>query len=647
MGDAVMATEQTVIANELSGCARPVGHWRNLLWWMVLAAVLTALQGTEYLSGESRSPAPASIGPAGENEAFIALAFGKVSSTHEFAASPASFRGQMAALKQAGYTTVRLSQVVRWRHDDEAALPGKPLLLTFDEAHRETLETADEVFASLGMTGVVFVDPNVLDRRNTQMVSWHRLEQLVKSGRWEVGVSGCRDADNAELASAESLARRFARQRDALERRLGRAVVAVDCPRAWKFEQRDGAENWRRAVESASFAVGFATGPWKANYRDDPWFEFRRIRVARDWGESDLLSQLEIQAPRRKPFIDRFQSAQPAPDWIVDSGEIAIEDGMLRLSSKPGEQGALVTLAGTAHWRDAHVEAELEDQGRGQFWMSLRQRQGEPFVRLGVSGGEILLQARNKDGTFSLLGSRKALSGAMTLSLRVVGSRVLAFVNGYPLLTRPAEAPEGAHYGSLTIAVWNERGDDAAGVGASTRLKRITAEPLPRKYGIVSAMPKAAVWTKLRREVDEMYMLSPNYFAWEGGIYKEARHRDLAVEIFARHHRLKFLPALVLEDPIRPSEAFALTEKALSWAADPAFDGMNIVMKPANAEDRRSKDFLADLDARLAEKGKTLTVTLIGDRGQDMFSLVRDDLMLVRDGRMNVSEDDYAVASVP
>ncbi|CAI8897571.1 polysaccharide deacetylase family protein [Methylocaldum szegediense] len=647
MGDAMMATGQTDVANELSGNARPVAHWRNLLWWMVLAAVLAALRGTEYLSGESRLPAPASIGAVGENEAFIALAFGKVSSTHEFAISPALFRAQMAALKKAGYSTVGLSQIVRWRHDDEAMLPEKPLLLTFDEPHRETMETADEVFASLGMTGVVFVDPNVLDRRNTQMVSWHRLEQLVESGRWEVGVSGCRDTDIADLASAEALARRFARERDALERRLGRAVISVDCPRAWKFERRDGAEIWRQAVESASFAVGFATGPWKANYRDDPAFDFRRIRVARDWGESDLVSQLEIQAPRRKPFIDRFQSAQPAPDWMVDSGEIAIEDGMLRLSSKPGEQGALVTLAGTAHWRDARVEAELEDQGRGQFWISLRQRQGEPFVRLGVSEGEILLQARNRDGSFNRLGSRKAPTGAMTLSLRVVGSRVLAFVNGYRLLTRPAEVPEGAHYGSLMIAVWNDRGDDAAGVGASIRLKRIEAEPLPRKYGIVSAMPKAAVWTKLRREVDEMYMLSPSYFAWAGGAYKEARHRDLAVEIFARHHRLKFQPALVLEDPIQPSDAVALTEKALSWADDPAFDGLNVVMKPANVEDQQSKDFLAGLSARLAEKGKTLTVTLIGDWERDTFSFVHDNLILVQDGQTNVSVDEYTMASVP
>jgi peptidoglycan/xylan/chitin deacetylase (PgdA/CDA1 family) len=650
MGDAVMATKQTVVVSEFPSSAHPVGHWRNLFWWIALAVTVTAiLQGVEYMSSASSSPPPAPIMAGQEREAFVALVFGKISSSRDSAIPTESFRADMTALKKAGYSTVRLAQVRRWQLGDEAALPEKPLLLTFDEAYRETLETADEVFASVGMTGVVFVNPSLLDQANIHMVSWHRLKQLVKSGRWEVGVSGCQDSGVGGFTSTEVLAKRYARERKVLEQRLGQPIIAADCSRAWNADQGGEADIWPQTLKAASLSVGFVTGLWGANYRDDPWSGLRRIRVSKEWSEADLLARLEAHAPRRKPFIDHFQAARSAPDWVVDRGEIAIEDGALRVASKEGEQGALVMLGGTEHWQNAGVEVQLEGQPQGQFWISLRQRQGEPFVRLGVSEGLALLQARNKDGSFNQLASREVLSGTITLALRVVDSRVVASVNGRPLLKRPAEMPAGSDYGPLTLAVWNESDEDPAGAGsASVRLNWVKAEPLPQKYGIVAAIPGAAAWTKLRREVDDLYMLSPKYFTWaSGGTHKEVENRDLAVEIFARHHRLKFLPALILEDNIRSSETVALAEQALNWAADPAFDGLNIIMKRSTAGDRQSKDFLANLDARMAAKGKILAVTMVGDIGQDVFSLSRDDLVLVKDGGNIVSEDEYTVASVP
>ncbi len=610
-----------------------VRHWRNIVGWLVLICVVIAVKELPSFLGSESPPPPAPVSSTAkgtEKEAFIALVFGRVSATRELAISASSFEAQIAALKQADYSSVRLEQVNRWRQTDTgtntASLPAKPILLTFDEANRETMEVADKILAAQGMTALVFIDVNQLDQGNIQLVSWHQLEQLVKSGRWEVGISGCLGGDDQAITSPKLLAQKFTQQRELLESRLQVPVVTADCSRSLNSNYDDGEATWTQALNTAALQIGFVTAPLGANYRNDPASSFKRIRVSKAWDQADLLSQIKSHTPRRVSFVDKFQSDRPASDWVVDSGEIAIENGIFRLFNKEGEQGALMTLGGTEKWQDADVEVQLKGKPDGQFWIFLS-RNGQSFVRLGVAEDKVMLQSSDDSGTISQLASRDSPSGDLTLRLRIVGSRAIAYLNGKPLLTRPSDVSSTVDHGAFALAVWNDAGIEGSGKG-SVNLTQVNASPLFTKGGIVAPTTGSVAWAQLRQQSEELSIISPSYFSWTGGKPQASRVRDTTMEIFAHHHHLKLLPALFIDEDTPLSDTSALTEQALTWASDPAYQGLNVILKSSTVKDEW-RTFLSDLNHRMSEMDKTLTVTLLGSTEPRMPIAENDGLLLV------------------
>jgi hypothetical protein len=617
-----------------------VRHGYNLAWWLVVIGVGAALQELpRLLADKPLPPAPALAtvhenrpgkGAATEKEAFIALAFSRVSTTHHLAIPAAAFEAQLTSLKQADYASVRLEQVNRWRQTGGAPLPAKPVLLTFEEANRETMEIADKMLATLGMTALVFVDVNQLNQGNIQLVSWHQLEQLANSGRWEVGVSGCPNGDDEALASPALLAQKLAQQRETLEQRLHVAVVTADCSLTGNPDHGISVADWTQALDSAALQVGFVAAPLGANYRNEPESSFRRIRVSRTWDERVLLAQLESHAPRRTAFVDHFQTDQPDPAWVVDSGDIAIEDGGLRMANKTGEQGALMILGGTEKWQDADVEVQLKGRPEGQFWLYLRHGTGQPFVRLGVSEGRVMLQKSDGIGMTKLLASRDYPLGNPTLRLRVVGSRATAYLNGQALLIRPTEMPEGIDQGVFALAAWNESADMGAARSGdvSVHLAQVSATPLFLKGAIVTPTVGAATWSQLRQQAEALSMISPRYFAWTGGKPQDSGVRDTTIDIFTHYNHLKLLPALAIDEDTPLSDTAALTEQALIWALDPAYGGLNIILK-SPADKAKWQSFLNDLNNRMGKAGKILAVTLLDNDAQAAPITASSELLLV------------------
>lgn len=67
-----------------------------------------------------------------------------------------SFRAQIAALSEAGYTTVTPEDVIAFV-EDGVPLPDKPLMITFDDGYTSNLTIAAPILEEYGMCATVFV----------------------------------------------------------------------------------------------------------------------------------------------------------------------------------------------------------------------------------------------------------------------------------------------------------------------------------------------------------------------------------------------------------------------------------------------------------------------------------------------------------
>jgi peptidoglycan/xylan/chitin deacetylase (PgdA/CDA1 family) len=96
------------------------------------------------------------------------------------------FAQQMTMIKHAGYQTIDLPTFLGFVRGDQVELPPRPLLLTFDDGRADSWTGADSVLKELGFNGVMLVDVGRVDDGDPEYLTWHELETMQASGRWEL-----------------------------------------------------------------------------------------------------------------------------------------------------------------------------------------------------------------------------------------------------------------------------------------------------------------------------------------------------------------------------------------------------------------------------------------------------------------------------
>lgn len=110
-----------------------------------------------------------------------------------YVVSPETVREDLVYLKNKGYTTVFLSEVVDYVYSG-APLPDKPVLITFDDGHMNNLEYILPLLSELDMKAVVSVVGEFTDiytasgDRNAaySYLFWDDIAVLSASGRFEI-----------------------------------------------------------------------------------------------------------------------------------------------------------------------------------------------------------------------------------------------------------------------------------------------------------------------------------------------------------------------------------------------------------------------------------------------------------------------------
>jgi peptidoglycan/xylan/chitin deacetylase (PgdA/CDA1 family) len=97
--------------------------------------------------------------------------------------SPEAFDQQMNLLYQWGYKTISIELLTR-AIQEGAALPPKPIILTFDDGGETTYTTAQPIMQRYGFTGTSYIVYNYID--TPRYMNADQIRALHASG-WEIG----------------------------------------------------------------------------------------------------------------------------------------------------------------------------------------------------------------------------------------------------------------------------------------------------------------------------------------------------------------------------------------------------------------------------------------------------------------------------
>ncbi len=578
------------------GSMRPTRHLRNFIWWM--AIVVLSFAAFEVGSrGPVRVSQPRIVAGT-ETEAFVALRLPRVrDGATKGEITPQRLRELLGALDAGGFSTIDFKDVDDF-YQLGKPLPKNPVLLIIPEAWRETVEFTDEVLASLNQRAVLFVDVSEVERVNLSLISLMRLSQLAETNRWQLGLATCTTELTRSLPTAQGLVA----QRLQLQEWTGMPVNAADCRNVLAD---DAGDTWEKALRDANLTLGFLRGRAAANFSRGAPVGLHAVAVTDDWRAGDIGARLAAYAPRRAAYADHFQSHSLGGDWIVDAGKAEIRDGALSFGSGDRDYG-LLRLGGTDNWRDVQVEATLAGRPTGQFWIYARRRSTKPFVRLGVIDGAILVQRSEEDGTRQL--ARVPIPRPnTTITLRLIGERAVAYVDGKRIVDRPVELPPKLGFGPVALAVWGETPG-----AANTRVASFRAEPLARLSAVLAPIPTAAQWTELRRDVDSLAEVSPATYEWKAGKPRSLGAPDSGLAIFAHYHRLALRPAVLVDSPLDADDYEPLRKQLMDWAKNPQFDGVNLVLRGGEAPSPQLLAATTWVQNELRAQGKELSMTVVG-----------------------------------
>ncbi|MCD4812156.1 polysaccharide deacetylase family protein [bacterium] len=212
----------------------------------------------------------------------------------DLAVSVEAFQDQMACLKRRGFETVSLEQLSRACRDG-AALPKRPVVITFDDAYQSVFDYARPVLEAQGFTATVFVvaraigKDNVWDKgtevKRDACMDADALKHLAAVG-WEIGSHGLNHS-NLTRVSDKEISEELVESRSFLGTLFNRPVT-VFCYPFGACDQRV-----RDAAATAGYTTACAISPGTASVTAD-LMALRRVYVKPSDAISDFKRKISM-----------------------------------------------------------------------------------------------------------------------------------------------------------------------------------------------------------------------------------------------------------------------------------------------------------------------------------------------------------------
>jgi peptidoglycan/xylan/chitin deacetylase (PgdA/CDA1 family) len=223
----------------------------------------------------------------------------------KYSVTPSAFSRQMDVLWKLGYRSVTLDQLLRCR-EGTGSLPPRPVVITFDDGFRESVEHAVPILSDRGFTAIFYLVAGLIGRNSRWLAAekgvefpladWDTLRGLAAAGI-ECGAHTCTHPRLAEL-SAAACREELVTAKQLLEDGLGREVRHM----AYPFGSHDDAVRTR--VIEAGYASASSSRPGLSPPDDDP-FALRRVFVS----GHDSLPDFVWRLHGRRPVTDVAQRA--------------------------------------------------------------------------------------------------------------------------------------------------------------------------------------------------------------------------------------------------------------------------------------------------------------------------------------------------
>ncbi len=191
--------------------------------------------------------------------------------------TPADFAAQMEWIVKNGFHAVFPSELFA-AMTQNAPLPTKPIVLTFDDGYRDFYDQAWPVLKQFGLksaNGVVANFADKGDRGDTQYMNWNMIKELDQSGMVEIASHTLSHSDLTRMSTGQRWSE-LSKSKEVIEQQIGHSCATVIYP-SGKYDGATVSD-----ARKAGYQIAFTTNDGKVRAPQDTGIilQLPRVRVA-------------------------------------------------------------------------------------------------------------------------------------------------------------------------------------------------------------------------------------------------------------------------------------------------------------------------------------------------------------------------------
>ncbi len=379
------------------------------------------------------------------------------------------FQNQMFALKAAGWQTISMEDYLAFIQNKKQ-LPEKSFLLTFDDGRKDSFYNGDPVLRAVGYEATMFVitGASMDDGPSPFHLSREELQQMIKTGRWEMGSHTQNGHGSVPVNSAgkwnhfltnemwlagknkletepEYLKRITTDLEGAkldLENKLGvKPVLAFAYPYGdygqdpSNFPQDQSIlDNIVSSIYPISF-IQASNNDYVANPADGSAIS-KRIEVDSSIDSAHLVSMLDNSRYKNLDYTDDFSKDN---GWLEGWGSRRIDNNEMLVGATASDDSASTFLSGSSLWKNYLMSVKAEILSSDSFSLVARYIGEDDYATCDFSGDAVELSQKvhgqDRPTIEARLWNEITPGVAVSAAIEVNGNTATCYLNGTQVLT--------------------------------------------------------------------------------------------------------------------------------------------------------------------------------------------------------------------